>query len=236
MLDAQLGVRVFARNLLFTDDLFQRLRPYSVVGVPSLSAYAEFYPGALFSSGAASWFGVVLGADFAPYLASADAQGRTYPTTSYGLTAGARVRYRFWRAEVGLTVAYARQEFSIDRGTVDQAPPEGIPNVTYESLRTTVSGRVQLVPRLALLARGSYLAVVGFGEVGGDDFFPRASGGGVEAGVGAAVAIVGGLEARLDLDWRRYFLSMNPVVGDRLVAGGASDDYYAATLSVAYRR
>ncbi len=236
VLDAQLGVRVFGRNNWFTDDLFQRLRPYSVMGVPSLSAAVEFYPAALFTSGVASWFGVVLAADFAPYLSSADAEGRTYPTTVYGFTAGARARYTFWRAEVGLTVAYTRQEFSIDRGTVDQAPPEGIPNVAYESLRMSVSGRVQIIPRVAVMARGGYLALVGFGELGGENFFPRASGGGVEAGVGAALAIVGGLEARLDLDWRRYFLSMNPVVGDRLVAGGSADDFYSATLSVAYRR
>jgi hypothetical protein len=235
-LDAQLGVRMFARDQRYTDDLFQRLRPYRVVGVPSLSAAVEFYPGALFTSGAASWFGVVLAADFAPYLTSGDAQGRTYPTTVYGVTAGARARYTFWRAEVGLTVAYTRQEFSIDRGAVDQAPPEGIPSVTYESLRVAASGRVQLVPRVAVMARGGYLATLGFGELGGDDFFPRASGGGVEAGAGAAVSIVGGLEGRLDLDWRRYFLSMNPVVGDRLVAGGSADDFYSATLSVAYRR
>ncbi len=125
VIDAQLGLRMFGRSLWFTDDLFQRLRPYSVMGVPSLAGAVEFYPGALFTTGVASWFGVVLAADFAPYLNSADAEGRDYPTTVYGLSVGARARYTFWRAEVGLTLAYSRQEFSIDRGAVDQAPPEG---------------------------------------------------------------------------------------------------------------
>jgi len=90
--------------------------------------------------------------------------------------------------------------------------------------------------RFAALVSGTYLAVVDAGEVGGPDFFPRSRVGGVEVGLGGAFAIAGGLEARLHLEWRRYFHAMLPEVGDRVIAGGAVDDFYAATLAVAYRQ
>ena len=191
---------------------------------------------ALVSRGPASWFGLVAGGDLAPVVSSRDAQGRTYDTRAYGFTVGARMRVSFWRAEAGLTVAYTHQAYTIDRGAVSAAPPEGIPSVTYQSVRAAVSGRVQVIPRLAVTVRGGYLFVVDAGELGSAAFFPRNRTGGVEAGVGVAVPLVAGLEARLDVDWRRYFSSMRPEVGDRLIAGGAADDFYGATLGVAWRR
>ncbi len=235
-LDAELGVRVFARDLWFTDDLFQQLRPYRVIGVPALAGRVEVYPGALFSRGVASWFGLVVEGSVVPYLTSSDAEGRSYPTSVTRLTVGARGRYTVWRAELGLTLAYTRQSFTVDRSAVAEAPPEGLPNVTYESVHARVDGRLRITDRIGVRVRGGYLLPVAFGELGSDEFFPRASGGGVEAGAGATLSLTHGLEARLDFDWRRWFLSMNPQVGDHRVAGGAVDDDFATTLSLAYRR
>jgi hypothetical protein len=222
--------------LFFTDDVFQQLRPYSLPLAPAVSGALEFYPGALVSSGVASWFGIVARGDLGIALSSTDAQGRAYTTTAYAFMVGARMRVRFWRAEAALTLAYDAQTFSLQREDAGRAPPDGIPNVAYQSLRVGLSTRVQLVPRFAIRAGGAWLAVLDAGEFSGENFFPRVSGGGVEATLGMAFAIVRHLEVRLDGDWRRYYFSMNPVVGDRLVAGGAADDYYGATLSIAFRR
>ena len=91
-LDAQVGVRLFGRHLVYTDDVFQQLRPYSLVLAPAAAASFEVYPGALFSRGPASWFGLVAGGDLAPVVSSRDAQGRTYDTRAYGFTVGAGLR------------------------------------------------------------------------------------------------------------------------------------------------
>lgn len=236
VLDASLGLRMYGRSMVYTDDLFRRLRPYRVVGVPALAGEVTFYPGALVSRGAASWFGVVVGGELTPYLNSIDAQNRSYSTTAYTLSAGAIGHRTFGRVELSLALSYVRQVFSIDRSSVTVAPPEGIPSVTYESLRALLAARVRVTSRLSAAGSFGALLPLGFGELGSDGFFPRVSGGGVEASVGAGFALTTSLEARLTLDWRRYFLSMNPQRGDRLIAGGAADDFYGATLGVAFRR
>jgi hypothetical protein len=234
--DGQLGVQLYARRFWFTDDLFQRLRPYNVTGVPSLTASVDVYPGAIFTTRLASHFGLTASLDWTPYLQSSDAQGRTYDTSSYVFSIGARARYTFSRVELGATIAYVHHEFSIDRGQVDQAPPDGIPNVTYQGVRLGIATRIQILSRLFLTANGSYIAMADFGEIGSPNFFPHISGGGAEASLGAAFALTGGLELRATIDWRRYFLSMNPQVGDRLIAGGAVDDFFGLRALIAWRR
>lgn len=233
--DAQVGLRVSGRSLWFTDDFFQRLRPYEVVGVAAVAAAVEWYPMQPFTRGPASWFGLALAGDWAPALSSRDAQGRSYGTTAYGFTAGLRFRRVFWRAEAGVTLGYGHQVFAIDRAA-SEAPPDGIPSVAYQTLRLAASGRLNVVSRLALRATVGYQHVLSSGELGSEAFFPRSTAGCVETELGAAVPLTAGLEARLDLSWKRYFHAMNPVPGDRLVAGGAADDYYAATVGVAIRR
>lgn len=227
---------MYGRSQWYTDDLFRELRPYTVVGVPALAAQLEWYPGAHASSGPASWFGITGGADVTPYLQSADAQGRAYPTSAWGFFAGLRARRELGnRADVGLVVAYGMQNFSVERGDVP-APPQGLPGVRYQYLRMGATARVQLVPRVALTAGASYLAVLSAGEFQAMEFFPRATAHGAEFALGGAVALAHGLEARINLDWRRYAFTMNPQYGDRLIAGGAVDDYFSATAALAFRR
>jgi hypothetical protein len=44
------------------------------------------------------------------------------------------------------------------------------------------------------------------------------------------------LEVRVGGEWRRFFFKMNPMFNDPLIAGGAADDSYRATVSLAIRR
>ncbi|MDP3276624.1 MAG: hypothetical protein Q8Q09_15610 [Deltaproteobacteria bacterium] len=235
-LDLRIGGGVRGRSLWFVDDIFNELRPYNLTAAPSLSAAVEWYPAAHFTRGIASSFGLVGGADYTLIFASSDRQGRSYPTTS--LSANGGVRARMWianRLDAGVHLGYAFQTFAIDRSAVMMAPAQGIPSVTYHSLRGGLSGRMQVISRLAITAASSYLLVLGTGEISGPRYFPRSQAGGVDFELGAAVALTAGLEVRIGLDWRRYFYKMNPQIGDPVVAGGAVDDHYGATISLAYR-
>jgi hypothetical protein len=232
VIDVAVGFRAQGRSFWFVDDLFQRLRPYSLPFAPGIAGSLEFYPGALVSSGPASWFGIVGSGEYLPALTSRDALNNTYATTAYAVSGGIRVRYRTGPLDAGATVAYLRQAFTIDSAT----RPEGIPNVTYQSMRLGLDARVDVTDRFALFARGAYLLVFDLGEIGTDAYFPHATAGGAEAGLGGAFRIVSGLEVRLQLDWRRYFMGMHPEPEDRYIAGGAADDYYSATLGLAFRR
>ncbi len=225
------------RSLWFTDDLFMRLRPYNLTIAPTVHAGLEWYPAAHFTRGAASAFGLVADGQFTLVFSSPDRQGRAYPTTAFNVNAG--VRARLWlldRIDVGLLLGYALQSFTLDRDAVTLAPPEGIPNTTYHSIRAGITGRAQIIPRLAVTAGSTFHYVLSAGEITSQAFFPRALTLGVDFSLGVAVALTRGIEARLAADWRRYFYTMNPMVGDMLVAGGAVDDHYGITASIAFRR
>lgn len=233
--DGFVGLRGFGRNLYFTDDFFQRLRPYTLSFAPALAVSFEWYPGAHFTRAAISSFALVACGEYGFGFASVDAQGRRYDTEAWGVSVGLRVRRTFWRVEVGFTLAYGHQVFALDRTSAGEAPPEGIPNVAYQSVRAGFSGRINLHRRLALTVGFTWLTVLSAGEIDGPDYFPRSFVGGFEVHLGVAVPLVRDLEARFAVDWRRYFHHMNVVPGDRLVAGGAADDFPAATLGIAWR-
>jgi hypothetical protein len=89
--------------------------------------------------------------------------------------------------------------------------------------------------RFALTAYAGYLFVLSAGEITSPEYFPRANANGVEAGLGLGVQLLGTVEARLNVDARRYIFGLNPEPGDPLVAGGAADDYLSLTLGIGAR-
>lgn len=236
-IDLQIALRVMGRSLWFVDDVFARLRPYSILGAPGVGGSLEWYPAAHVTSGRAAMFGVVVNGGYNFVLTSVDAQGRTYPTKSYDFFAGVRARLVSGRNDVGLVVGYAHQVFAIERGDV-QAPPEGLPNVSFASVLAGLSARLQVSTGFAVTAAAAYMLVLGTGEIGGATYFPHMSTHGYDLGLGGAVELTSGVEARLGLNWRRYVMTMNPVPGENgpLIAGGAADDYFSATLGIAIRR
>jgi hypothetical protein len=236
-LDARLGFAAVGRSFWYTDDLFMQLRPYSLAIAPAINAAVEWYPGAHFSRGVASMFGLVADGQFTLLFGSSDSQGRTYPTLAYNFNAG--LRTRLWlldRIDIGLLLGFSMQNFSIDRSAVMLAPAEGIANTTYMGLRAGLTGRAQIIERFAVTAGSTWQYVLSGGEITSSEYFSRASVMAVDFSLGGAVALAKGLEVRLSADWRRYFFAMNPMPGDPLVAGGAVDDNYGLTASIAIRR
>ncbi len=236
-IDARLGFAIVGRSFWYTDDLFMRLRPYSLAIAPAVNGAVEWYPGAHFSRGVASMFGLVADGQFTMLFGSTDSQGRTYPTLAFNFNAGARVR--LWlldRIDVGVLLGFSMQNFTLNRSAVMLAPAEGLANTTYMGLRAGLTGRVQIVPRFAVTAGSTWQYVLSGGEITSSEFFPRSTVMGVDFSLGGALAIARGLEVRLSADWRRYFFTMNPQPGDPLIAGGAVDDNYGLTASIAIRR
>ncbi|MBL8680308.1 MAG: hypothetical protein JNK05_14120 [Myxococcales bacterium] len=213
------------------------LRPYNLPIAPAINASVEWYPGAHVSRGVASMFGLVADGGFTFIFSSPDSQGRAYPTLAYNASAG--LRTRLWlldRIDVGLLLGFAMQNFSIDRSAVALAPAEGISSTTYLGLRAGITGRAQVIPRLAITAGSTFQYVLSSGELTSSAFFPRATVMAVDWSLGAAFKLTPSLELRASADWRRYFASMNPMPGDPYVAGGAVDDNYGLTVSIAFRR
>lgn len=234
-LDVRVGGGVAGRSFWYTDDLFSALRPYYLPIAASVGGALEWYPGAHFTAGPGSWFGVIGGGQYL-FANSTDAQGRPYTTRAFDAYGGVRVRFPWRFLDPGVSVSYVYQGFSIDRSAVSLAPPSGLFSVAWQSLRLGLSLRAQLHPRVSLYAAGAYLVVLSSGELGSQQALSRLSAGGADATLGVGIHLVAGLEARVEASWRRYFFSANARPGDSYVAGGGVDDNYGATVSLAWRR
>lgn len=233
-LDAFVAFAPYLRSYEYHQDLFNRLRPYFVPFAPAVGLSAAWYPGAHFTAGPGSWFGLAAEGSYTVGLSSRDGANNRYTTTAYSYSVGLSVRVPLGRrVELGARVAYAGQRFAVD--ATNSAMP-GIPSMNYQLVRIGLEGRFALARHFALLARGGYDVVLAAGEVFSTGYFPRGSAGAAEAGVGLAVPIVAGLELRLTVDARRYFFSFAPEPGDRYVAGGALDQYVTASGGFALRR
>ena len=233
-LDVSVGARVFTRSLSWDGDTMQSLRPYDLSAAPAVRLTAEVFPGALTDSRVARMFGAVFHFDTAFALTTVDARGRHYDTSTASLLAGVKVRAPFEseRHELALLVAYRRQSFSV-RGDGD-APVTGAPDLAYESLQLGVTSRWALSHRVAITVDAAYLAVLATGQLA--ELFPHVSTSGLDLGAGVAVGVAAGFELRAGVDFRAYFHSFNPADGDRYPLTGATDQQFAGSLAVAYRR
>ena len=233
-IDVSVGARVFTRTLRWDGDSTQAMRPYDLSAAPALRLGIELFPGALADSPAARLFGVVFQYEMAIALSSVDARGRSYDTSASSLLAGLKVRAPLSteRHELALLVAYRRQDFTV-RGEGD-APVTGAPDLDYGSLQVGLTSRWSLSRRIALTLDASYLVVLGTGQFG--ELFPHATSFGLDVVAGVAVALAGGVEVRAGADFRSYFHSFNPEVGDRYDLTGATDQQLAGWLAVALRR
>jgi hypothetical protein len=232
LLDAAIGAASLLRLLDYSDDLFGALREYRLPMSALGALRVEAWPAARLG-GAPSHFGLTASAEQSILLKSGPRGGPSFATNAQRITLGLLGRLPVQRAEVTLSAAYGWQDFSIS-GEGDPARPE-IPNVTYRFLRGGAGLRMDVRPRLAVLASAAYLHVLDSGQIATAEYFPRLTVAGVEAGLGAAWQFSSPWEVRVGVDYRRYFFDMHPEPGDRLIAGGALDNYVVATAALGLR-
>lgn len=232
-LELAVGVELFARNFSYNDDLFGRLRPYTLSGAPAIALQGVWYPGAHFTQGIAANLGLAFDVELGLGLESSDASGATFPTSA--LEAGGALRWRIpfgAASELAVSAGGGVQQFSVDPADTGASPE--LPSVGYGFVRAGVDARIALPANLAVVAGLGYRQVLSAGEITEDDWFPRASAGGVDGRIGLGYAIVDALEARVSVFGRRYFYAMDPEPGDARVAGGALDQYFGGSLSIAW--
>jgi len=110
--------------------------------------------------------------------------------------------------------------------------PALVPAARTIAVRPGFDARLLVAGRLSLLLGAAYLAITSPGEIYDRFRSPRVFG--VDAELGAALAIVPGLEARLMGRYTRYVATFKPVIGDQIVAGGALDEQLQFGLGVRY--
>jgi hypothetical protein len=236
-IDASLGARWYGRFFAYNQDVFGELRNYDLAAAPALSATVEWYPGAHFSRGPASWFGVIAQGAFVLGVSSRDSRDTVYDTTAFWFDVGLRVRIPLGLHDLGLHASYGQQHFTIasNGGGAPNANDPGVPGVQYQSVRVGASVRIGASERVGILLGASGLPLISAGDIA-QNYFVRATAAGVEAQLGLAIGLISGLELRILADARRYFYAMNPRVGDAWVAGGALDHHFTAGAAIAVRR
>ncbi len=237
LLDVSASAGGGTRNFAYTGATSTTLRSYRMNGAPLYGLQGAIYPLADAHLPVLSDLGVVLGFSQAFALQSASADAGTQSTRWVRALAGGRFRLRTGHGHapiLGFTGAYESDSFTFSSSSAAGSGTllsGAYPSVDYQALALAMDARVPL-GRFAVLARGGYLDVLSAGDVAND--FPHAHVAGVEAELGASVALVAGLEARVVADYHRYFYSLGTTPGDTVVASGAVDQMWNARASVAY--
>lgn len=227
------GLDVFARSLRYNDDLFGRLRPYTLSGAPAVGLRATWFPGAHFTGGIAASFGLQLGLQYGFGIESSDSSGARFPTSALELSGALAGRIPLGESHALTIVAGAGvQEFTVDAADGGVFPD--VPKVGYGFLRFGTELHLRLIEALSLRAGAGFRYVLSAGDIQDDQWFPRSDALGLDGAVSIGYAVAEPLELLLGVSGRHYFYSMNPEPGDPRIAGGAVDQYFGGTLAVAF--
>lgn len=237
-LDLMIAAHPFSRRLSYNQDLYGLLREYSLQFGPAVLLTGRWYLGAHFTNG----FGAHLGIDFSWERAfgidSKRADGEVFPTNSRAWYVGARGRLPYGRHEFSVGAGYGLHSFVVESAGPSQPGRLNVPllpGATYRYIGFGAEARFVTEVGFVGTIRIGYRVLTDLGGIESNLWFPRASGGGMDAGVEVGWAFDEGLELRLGWDVRRYFMSFNPQVTDPNIAGGAVDQYFGYTLGLAYR-
>ena len=226
------SVDVGSRRFRFNDEVGSRLRPYTLPIAPMLSFGLEAYPLATSDVPILRDLGFRGRVSRAFAVDSTTPEGATIDThwTRFGGDARERLlipgRHPLeFGAFVGMDASY----FSMNSHSYVAAL---LPSARTLAVRFGLDARVLVAGRFSVLLDAAYLAVTTPGAI--YDRFRDPSLAGVDGDLGFAVALIPGLEARLNGRYTRYFASFKPKVGDSIVAGGALDEQFQIGLGVRY--
>jgi hypothetical protein len=240
--DIELDFRLVNRNFTYNDDLRGDLRDYRLKIGPGVGTKLQYFPGAHFTAGVGAQFGIDFAWEYLFNFDSERADGEKFPTESQQFLVGLRWRYPTGRWEPFLVADYGVHKFQF--GVSGPAVPNedntaGIPGVKYEFVRIGGGVRVEIgkKERFILAMDAAFRGVFSLGGIGTSVWFPEAKAGGMDATLMLGYALPKGFEIRIAGDYRRYWFDLNPVPPDPpYVAGGALDQYWGASLGVAWRR
>jgi hypothetical protein len=236
-LELGVGVRFATRSFTY-EQPETHLPEHSVALTPAGQAQLRWYPAAPFSEGFASHLGIDAYGRLMVPVEATDGPS-IYETTSRAFGVNLRARIPLWPSELGVHAGWGAHAIEISDSQFGGDPE--VPSVAYSFLRLGADARISLSSEFALSLRASYLVLLGFGELAEESWFPDASGGGIEAQLGAAYELAGPLWIEADLGVVRYFLGMNVATVEpsaaaiQRVAEGATDQQLFATLGLSLR-
>jgi hypothetical protein len=157
-----------------------------------------------------------------------------YGTSSSEWSAGVRADLPIAGWRWTLAAAYGEHRFAVEDEAMEE---ELVPDVTYRWARGGLAVAVPVGDKLVVEGGGGWRQLLSTGELASEAWFPRSTGAGIDAELGATWKAGGPVSLFARADLRRYFFAMNPEVGDPYIAGGAVDQYLAIVggLGIALR-
>ena len=229
LLEVFAGPEVAVRRVTFRDRLTPGLSGYRSGALPLLRLEALAYPArGLLALDDLGFFGSYARSPWKARTLTADGS-LAFETQEIAWEAGARYRVVVDGVERGgASISYGslRSDFA-----GPQLAGVLLPSGTLEYWRPGLDARLPLGP-VVLVGGLAYLAPARQDKIGGA--FPRASSGGVEAGLHAEAAL-GKFWLRAAVRYLRFFYALHPQPHDPYIAGGAIDEVASASLALGYR-
>lgn len=210
------------------------LLPYSLGFGPTVTGKLVFYPVAPFDGGPLADLGVELKIEQS--FVSSSGGGANYTNVVHEFSGGLRYRIPFAGADQIYFSATGGEHAFTFNGT--NRTTLRIPDTIYRFIRPGVGLRLALPDGFSFSIGGGYRYV--FNQAGPqikDDFFPHLAVQGADAEIGGGYALSQYFEVRLEVEWRRYWYAMHSVAADTPmfdIAGGAVDQYFTFTASIAF--
>ncbi len=233
-LDVSVGGHAFSRSLTYhqqtTAGMTPSLREYQPRLLGDAVLALQYYPAAQFgSAGFVTNIALEVNVEQAFGIQSRTPDGTNFPTSIHDYNGGVRVRLPLESLTPYLSVGYGDHAYTLSGATRSTLV---LPNTDYKYVRAAVGAVVPLSGGVSVAASGGYRYVLSAGDIK-TTYFPNLKVGGAEANLYVGYALDPSFEVRVGFDYRRYFYTMHSKANDPFVVGGAIDQTYAGSLSLA---
>ncbi len=224
-----LGMRLFRRTLNFNQDVLGNVPSYELPTAFSITTGFAWFPLSDMTDKFGGRIGIAGDFHYAPGISSTMGNMEEIGTDAWGMQAGIRFDFVSGENSIALGMGFGRDDFAVQDGSLD-----AVPGVSYEFFALDLQGRLHLANPVSMIADVGYQHLFSLGEIGSHRYFPQATGRGMYASLGFSFELLRSLEVSATFDYQRYFLAMNPEVGDRYIAGGALDERMGGNVSLSY--
>jgi len=228
-LDVSIGGHAFSRSLTYHQQVTPALREYQPRVLGDAVLALQYYPGAQFSDGFVTNIGLEVNVEQAFGIQSRTPDGTNFPTTIHDFNGGVRVRVPLESLTPYLSVGYGDQAYKLSGATRATLI---LPDTDYKYVRAVVGAVVPLSSGVSVAASAGYRYVLSPGDIK-TTYFPNLNVAGIEGNLYVGYALDPSFEVRIGFDYRRYFYTMHSKINDPFIVGGAIDQTYAGSLSLA---
>jgi hypothetical protein len=230
-LDLSVGGQAFSRSLTYHQQVTPTLREYQPRLLGDAVLALQYYPGAQFAAGFVSNIALEVNVEQSFGLKSTTPapNAATYNTQIHDYNGGVRVRLPLESLTPFISVGYGDHAFKMTGANRSSLV---LPDTEYKYVRAVVGLQVPLASGVSVAASGGYRYVLSPGDIK-TTYFPHLAVGGMEANLYVGYALTSMIEARVGFDYRRYFYTMHSKNGETFIVGGAVDQTYAGSLSIA---